>query len=169
MDAAVLVANVSVMVGRGDDHKVLFAIFPSPFPRAHVSSIIRTRRVPAKAFSFAPWPESNPRFRRGVLLAGHPVETLREQLPGRRLPSQVRGLSREKEDLTVAEILDFALACDSPVPSPGDPRPVVRACDRPGPHPSLPPSKISHPLRRADAPHRHGGRTHWRSRLSPAR
>ena len=73
-------------------------------------------------------------------------------------------------DLTVAEILDFAVALRLPsLRARGDARPMERARHRPRPHPPVPAPKIPHAFRRPDAPHRPGGGTHRRSRVSLSR
>jgi len=111
MDAAVLVANVSVMVGRGDDHKALLRNISLAIPQGSFLSIIGASGA-GKSVLIRTLAGIQPASTRGVLLSGHPVETLREQLP--LAVGYLPKFGAFHEDLTVAEILDFAMALRLP-------------------------------------------------------
>jgi len=111
MDGAVLVDNLSVMVGKGDDHKALLRNISFAIPQGSFLSIIGASGS-GKSVLLRTLAGIQPATAGRVLLAGHAVETLRDQLP-----LAVGYLSKHgafHEDLTVAEILDFAMALRLP-------------------------------------------------------
>jgi len=111
MDAAVLVENLSVMVGRGNDHKALLRNISLAVPEGSFLSIIGASGS-GKSVLIRTLAGIQPVSAGRVLLAGHPVETLREQLP--LAVGYLPKYGAFHEDLTVAEILDFAMALRLP-------------------------------------------------------
>ena len=115
MDAAVLVENLSVMVGRGDDHKALLRNISLAVPEGSFLCIIGASGS-GKSVLIRTLAGIQPVSAGRVLLAGHPVETLREQLP--LAVGYLPKFGAFHEDLTVSEILDFALALRLPASVP---------------------------------------------------
>src|SRR5271156_1402808 len=111
MDAAVFVENLSVMVGKGDDHKALLRNISLAVPEGSFLSIIGASGS-GKSVLIRTLAGIQPVSAGRVLLAGHPVETLREQLP--LAVGYLPKFGAFHEDLTVAEILDFAMALRLP-------------------------------------------------------
>src|ERR1700683_3021916 len=79
-DAAVFVENLSVMVGKGDDHKALLRNISLAVPEGSFLSIIGASGS-GKSVLIRTLAGIQTVSEGRVLLAGHPVETLREQLP----------------------------------------------------------------------------------------
>lgn len=111
MDAAVFVENISVMVGKGDDHKALLRNISLAVPEGSFLTIIGASGS-GKSVLIRTLAGIQPVSSGRVLLAGHPVETLREQLP--LAVGYLPKFGAFHEDLTVAEILDFAQALRLP-------------------------------------------------------
>jgi len=111
MDAAVLVENLSVMVGRGNDHKALLRNISLAVPEGSFISIIGASGS-GKSVLIRTLAGIQPVSAGRVLLAGHSVETLREQLP--LAVGYLPKYGAFHEDLLVAEILDFAMALRLP-------------------------------------------------------
>jgi len=111
MDAAVFVENISVMVGKGDDHKALLRNISLAVPEGSFLGIIGASGS-GKSVLIRTLAGIQPVSAGRVLLAGHPVETLREQLP--LAVGYLPKFGAFHEDLTVAEILDFAMALRLP-------------------------------------------------------
>ena len=111
LDAAVFVENISVMVGKGDDHKALLRNISLAVPEGSFLSIIGAsgsgKSVLIRALAGIQ-PVSSGR----ILLAGHPVETLRRQLP--LAVGYLPQFGAFHGELTVAEILGFAVALRLP-------------------------------------------------------
>ncbi len=106
MDAAVYVENLSVAVGRGDDHKALLRNISIAVPEGSFLSIIGASGC-GKSTLVRALAGIQPVSAGRVLLAGHPVETLRQQLP--LAVGYLPQFGAFHGDLTVAEILDFAI------------------------------------------------------------
>src|SRR5476649_3088496 len=111
MAAAVLVDNVSVMVGKGDDRKALLRNISIAVPEGSFLSIIGASGC-GKSTLMRALVGIQPVSAGRVLLAGHPVETLRQQLP--LAVGFLPQFGAFHEDLTVAEILDFVMALRLP-------------------------------------------------------
>jgi ABC transport system ATP-binding/permease protein len=111
MDAAVFVENISVMVGTGDDHKALLRNISIAVPEGSFLTIIGASGS-GKSVLIRTLAGIQPVSAGRVLLAGHPVETLREQLP--LAVGYLPKFGAFHEDLTVTEILDFAMALRLP-------------------------------------------------------
>ena len=111
MDAAVFVANLSVMVGRGDDHKALLRNISLAVPEGSFLSIIGASGC-GKSTLLKALAGIQPVSSGQILLAGHPVEILRNQLP--LAVGYLPQFGAFHGDLTVAEILDFAVALRLP-------------------------------------------------------
>jgi ABC-type multidrug transport system ATPase subunit len=111
MAAAVLVDNVSVMVGKGNDHKALLRNISIAVPEGSFLSIIGASGC-GKSTLMRALVGIQPVSAGRVLLAGHPVETLRRQLP--LAVGYLPQFGAFHGDLTVAEILDFAVALRLP-------------------------------------------------------
>jgi len=111
MAAAVLVDNVSVMVGKGNDRKALLRNISIAVPEGSFLSIIGASGC-GKSTLMRALVGIQPVSAGRVLLAGHPVETLREQLP--LAVGYLPQFGAFHGDLTVAEILDFAVALRLP-------------------------------------------------------
>ena len=115
MDAAVYAENLSIIVGKGDDRKVLLRNVSIAIPNRSFLCVIgpsgsgKSTLVRALA---GVQPVSSGR----ILLAGHPVEILREQLP--LAVGYLPKFGAFHVDLTVAEILDFAMALRLPASVP---------------------------------------------------
>jgi len=111
MDAAVLIENVSVMVGTGDHHKALLRNVSIAVQEGSFLSIIGASgcgKSTQKRTMIGMQPVSAGR----VLLAGYPVETLRKNLP--LAIGYLPQFGAFHGDLTVAEILHFAVALRLP-------------------------------------------------------
>lgn len=111
MDGAVFVENLSVSVGRGDDHKLLLRNISIAVPEGSFISIIGASGC-GKSTLVRALAGIQPVSVGRVLLAGHPVETLRQQLP--LAVGYLPQFGAFHGDLTVAEILDFAVALRLP-------------------------------------------------------
>ena len=111
MDAAVLVENLSVMVGRGNDHQALLRNISLAVPEGSFLCIIGASGS-GKSVLIRTLAGIQPASAGRVLLSGHPVETLREQLP--MAVGYLPKYGAFHEDMTVAEILDFAMALRLP-------------------------------------------------------
>ncbi len=111
MDAAVYVENLSVTVGKGDDHKALLRNISIAVPEGSFLSIIGASGC-GKSTLIRALAGIQPVSAGRVLLAGHPVETLRQQLP--LALGYLPQFGAFHGDLTVAEILDFAVALRLP-------------------------------------------------------
>lgn len=111
MTAAVLVDNVSVMVGKGDDRKALLRNISIAVPEGSFLSIIGASGC-GKSTLMRAMVGIQPVSAGRVLLAGHPVETLRQQLP--LAIGYLPQFGAFHGDLTVAEILDFSVALRLP-------------------------------------------------------
>jgi len=99
------------MVGKGDDHKVLLRNISIAVPEGSFLCIIGASGS-GKSVLIRTLAGIQPASAGRVLLAGHPVETLREQLP--LAVGYLPKFGAFHEDLTVAEILDFAMALRLP-------------------------------------------------------
>jgi ABC-type multidrug transport system ATPase subunit len=115
MDAAVYVENLSVMVGKGDDHKALLRNISLAVPEGKFLSIIGASGC-GKSTLLKALAGIQPVSAGRILLAGHPVETLRRQLP--LAVGYLPQFGAFHGDLTVAEILDFAVALRLPASVP---------------------------------------------------
>ena len=111
MDAAVYVENLSVTVGRGDDHKALLRNISLAVPEGSFISIIGASGC-GKSTLIRALAGIQPVSAGRILLAGHPVETLRHQLP--LAVGYLPQFGAFHGDLTVAEILDYAVALRLP-------------------------------------------------------
>src|SRR5476649_2842122 len=111
MAAAVLVDNVSVMVGKGDDRKALLRNISIAVPEGSFLSIIGASGC-GKSTLMRAMVGIQPVSAGRVLLAGHPVQTLRQQLP--LAVGYLPQFGAFHGELTVAEILDFAVALRLP-------------------------------------------------------
>jgi len=111
MDAAVYVENLSVTVGRGDDHKALLRNVSIAVPEGSFLSIIGASGC-GKSTLIRALAGIQPVSAGRILLAGHPVETLRHQLP--LAVGYLPQFGAFHGDLTVAEILDFAVSLRLP-------------------------------------------------------
>src|SRR5271155_1112568 len=111
MDAAVYVENLSVMVGKGDDHKALLLNISLAVPEGTFLSIIGPSGC-GKSTLMRAMVGIQPVSSGRILLAGHPVQTLRRQLP--LAVGYLPQFGAFHGDLTVAEILDFAVALRLP-------------------------------------------------------
>ena len=111
MSAAVFAENLSVMVGKGDDHKALLRNISLAVPEGSFLSIIGASGC-GKSTLLRTLAGIQPVSAGRILLAGHPVETLRHQLP--LAVGFLPQFGAFHGDLTVAEILDFAVALRLP-------------------------------------------------------
>jgi ABC-type multidrug transport system ATPase subunit len=111
MDAAVFVENISVMVGRGNDHKALLRNISIAVPEGSFISIVGASGC-GKSTLLKALAGIQPVSAGRILLAGHPVETLRQQLP--LAVGYLPQFGAFHGELTVAEILDFAVALRLP-------------------------------------------------------
>src|SRR5476649_2940218 len=111
MAAAVLVDNVSVMVGKGDDHKALLRNISIAVPEGSFLSIIGASGC-GKSTLMRALVGIQPVSTGRILLAGHPVDTLRKELP--LAIGYLPQFGAFHGELTVAEILDFAVALRLP-------------------------------------------------------
>ena len=115
MNAAVYVQNLSVMVGKGDDHKSLLRNISLAVPEGSFLSIIGASGC-GKSTLLRAMAGIQPVSSGRVLLAGHHVETLRHQLP--LAVGFLPQFGAFHGDLTVAEILDFAVSLRLPASVP---------------------------------------------------
>jgi ABC-type multidrug transport system ATPase subunit len=111
IEAAVYVENISLMVGKGDDHKALLRNISLAVPDGAFISIIGASGC-GKSTLLKALAGIVPVTSGRILLAGHPVETLRHQLP--LAVGYLPQFGAFHGDLTVAEILDFAVALRLP-------------------------------------------------------
>jgi ABC transport system ATP-binding/permease protein len=111
MEAAVFVENLSVMVGKGNDHKALLRNISIAVPEGSFITIIGASGC-GKSTLIRALAGIQPVTVGRILLAGHPVETLRHQLP--LAVGYLPQFGAFHGDLTVAEILDFAVALRLP-------------------------------------------------------
>jgi ABC transport system ATP-binding/permease protein len=111
MEGAVLVRNLSVVVGSGNDRKAILRNISIAIPQGSFLSIIGESGS-GKSVLIRTLAGIQPVSQGSVLLAGHPVETLRDQLP--LAVGYLPKVGAFHEDLTVAEILDFAMALRLP-------------------------------------------------------
>jgi len=111
LDAAIYVENVSVSVGKGGEHKALLRNISLAIPERSFLSIIGASGS-GKSVLIRTLAGIQPVSAGRILLAGHPVEMLREQLP--LAVGYLPKFGAFHEDLTVAEILDFAMALRLP-------------------------------------------------------
>ncbi len=111
MDGAVFVENLSVVVGKGSDQKTLLRNISIAVPEGSFLSIIGASGC-GKSTLIRALAGIQPVSSGRVLLAGHPVETLRQQLP--LAVGYLPQFGAFHGDLTVAEILDFAVALRLP-------------------------------------------------------
>jgi len=111
LDAAIYVENVSVSVGKGGEHKALLRNISLAIPEQSFLSIIGASGS-GKSVLIRTLAGIQPVSAGRILLAGHPVEMLREQLP--LAVGYLPKFGAFHEDLTVAEILDFAMALRLP-------------------------------------------------------
>jgi ABC-type multidrug transport system ATPase subunit len=110
-DAAVFVENVSVMVGRGAEAKALLRNISLAAPPGSFTSIIGASGC-GKSTLLKTLAGIQPISAGRILLAGHPVATLREQLP--LAVGYLPQFGAFHGDLTVAEILEYTLALRLP-------------------------------------------------------
>jgi ABC-type multidrug transport system ATPase subunit len=111
IDAAVYAENISLMVGKGNDHKALLRNISLAVPDGAFISIIGASGC-GKSTLLRALSGIQPITAGRILLAGHPVETLRHQLP--LAVGYLPQFGAFHGDLTVAEILDFAVALRLP-------------------------------------------------------
>lgn len=111
MEAAVLVDNVSVMVGKGNEHKALLRNISIAVPEGSFVSIIGASGC-GKSTLMRTMIGIQPVSAGRILLAGYPVETLQKQLP--LAIGYLPQFGAFHGELTVAEILDFAVALRLP-------------------------------------------------------
>ena len=111
MNAAVFAENLSVMVGKGNDHKALLRNISIAVPEGSFTTIIGASGC-GKSTLLKALAGIQPVSAGRILLAGHPVETLRSQLP--LAVGFLPQFGAFHGDLTVAEILDFAVALRLP-------------------------------------------------------
>jgi len=115
MDAAIFVENVSVTVGQGRDQKALLRQISIAVPEGSFISVIGASGCGKSTLIRAL--AGIQRVSAGrVLLAGHPVETLRQQLP--LAVGYLPQFGAFHGDLTIAEILHFAAALRLPASVP---------------------------------------------------
>jgi ABC-type multidrug transport system ATPase subunit len=111
MDAAVFVENLSLVVGKGADHKALLRNISIAVPEGTFLSIIGASGC-GKSTLLKAMSGIQPVSAGRILLSGHPVETLRQQLP--LAVGYLPQFGAFHGDLTVAEILNFAVALRLP-------------------------------------------------------
>lgn len=115
MDAAVFAENLSVVVGKGDDRRILLRNISLAVPNRSFMCVIGPSGS-GKSTLIRALAGIQPLTAGRVLLAGHPVEILREQLP--MAVGYLPKFGAFHVDLTVAEILDFAVALRLPASVP---------------------------------------------------
>ncbi len=111
IEAAVYAENISLMVGKGNDHKALLRNISLAVPEGAFISIIGASGC-GKSTLLRSLAGIVPITTGRILLAGHPVETLREQLP--LAVGYLPQFGAFHGDLTVAEILDFTVSLRLP-------------------------------------------------------
>ncbi|MCE0499499.1 MAG: ABC transporter ATP-binding protein, partial [Methylacidiphilales bacterium] len=111
MDGAVFVENVSVTVGKGDDHKTLLHNISIAVPEGEFLAIIGASGC-GKSTLMRTMIGIQPVSAGRVLVAGYPVETLRKELP--LAIGYLPQFGAFHGDLTVAEILHFSVALRLP-------------------------------------------------------
>ncbi len=111
MDAAVYVENLSVMVGKGDDHKALLLNISLAVPEGTFLSIVGASGC-GKSTLLKTLAGIQPLSAGRILLAGHEVTSLRHQLP--LAVGYLPQFGAFHGDLTVAEILEYAVALRLP-------------------------------------------------------
>jgi ABC-type multidrug transport system ATPase subunit len=111
MDAAIFVENLSVVVGKGREEKALLRNISLAVPEGSFLSIIGASGC-GKSTLVRALAGIQPVSAGRVLLAGHRVETLRRQLP--LAVGYLPQFGAFHADLTVKEILDFAIALRLP-------------------------------------------------------
>lgn len=114
-DGAVHVENLSVTVGHGDDHKFLLRNISIAISTGSFVSIIGASGCGKSTLIRTLAGIQAPTAGR-ILLAGHPVSTLRQQLP--LAVGYLPQFGAFHGDLTVAEILDFTVALRLPASVP---------------------------------------------------
>jgi ABC-type multidrug transport system ATPase subunit len=115
MDSAIFVEHLSLVVGRGRDEKTLLKDISFAAPEGSFLSIIGASGC-GKSTLVRALAGIQPASHGRVLLAGHPVETLRRQLP--LAVGYLPQFGAFHADLAVREILDFALALRLPASVP---------------------------------------------------
>jgi ABC-type multidrug transport system ATPase subunit len=111
MDCAIFVENLSVTVGRGRDQKALLRNISIAVPAGSFISIVGASGC-GKSTLVRALAGIQPVSAGRVLLAGHDVQTLRQQLP--LAVGYLPQFGAFHGDLTVAEILEFAVALRLP-------------------------------------------------------
>ena len=111
MDSAIFVENLSVLVGRGQEERALLRNISVSVPEGSFISIIGASGC-GKSTLVRVLAGIQHASRGQVLLAGHRVDTLRHQLP--LAVGYLPQFGAFHAELTVAEILDFALALRLP-------------------------------------------------------
>ena len=110
-EAAVHAGNISLIVGKGDDHRALLRNISLAVPEGAFISIIGASGC-GKSTLLKALAGIVPITSGCILLAGHAVGTLRHQLP--LAVGYLPQFGAFHGDLTVAEILDFAVALRLP-------------------------------------------------------
>jgi ABC-type multidrug transport system ATPase subunit len=111
MDAAIFVENLSVVAGKGHDRRQLLRSLSIAIPASSFVSIIGASGCGKSTFLRA-LAGIQPVAEGRVLLAGHDVQVLSQQLP--LAVGYLPQFGAFHGDLTVAEILDFAVALRLP-------------------------------------------------------
>jgi ABC-type multidrug transport system ATPase subunit len=111
MEAAVFVENLSLMVGKGRGHKALLRNISLAVPEGSFISIIGASGC-GKSTLLKTLAGINRATDGRVLLAGHPVQTLREQLP--LAVGYLPQFGAFHGELTIAEILNYTMALRLP-------------------------------------------------------
>lgn len=111
MDAAIYAENLSVSIGRGRERKTLLNHISLAIPENSFVAIIGASGC-GKSTLIRTLAGIQPASSGRILLAGHQVETLRSQLP--LAVGYLPQFGAFHGDLTVAEILDFAVALRLP-------------------------------------------------------
>jgi ABC-type multidrug transport system ATPase subunit len=115
MEAAIFVENLSVVAGKGHDRRQLLRSISTAIPAGSFVSIIGASGCGKSTFLRALGGIQSLSEGR-VLLAGHDVQTLRQQLP--LAVGYLPQFGAFHGDLTVAEILDYAVALRLPASVP---------------------------------------------------
>jgi ABC-type multidrug transport system ATPase subunit len=115
MEAAVYVENLSLMVGKGRNHKALLRNISLAIPEGSFISIIGASGC-GKSTLLKSLAGIQPVTAGRVLLAGHPVQTLREQLP--LAVGYLPQFGAFHGELTIAEILNYTMALRLPASVP---------------------------------------------------
>ncbi len=111
LDAAVYIENLSVSVGRGNDHKLLLRNISLAVPERSFLAIVGASGC-GKSTLIRALAGIQPVSAGRILLAGHPVGTLRQQLP--LAVGYLPQFGAFHPDLTVVEILDYAMSLRLP-------------------------------------------------------